>query len=381
MATPQEMFDRPLNASLAQNRPIGTGATYSGLQDTSSLAMAMQQNLASLQGSGNINDKWPNGNWLTINNSGHTLRDVTYYSASGTGTPNFFPVSIRVPPGPWDSLIGSGDCGCLILDAAGADPYRMIAIYRFNRNFFWTGDSGRADDIRSAGHAPPGISVPARFGTTAGGPSYVFGTIRKAEVDARVPWRHALHMVLPRYPSHPGGPRLSRRIQWPCSADDWDANNPDNNTGAIPYGGLLAIPPVSKGGPNLDTLGLTPLGRILYECMRDYGAYVNDGGANANIRCDSTLASGDWSDIRAALRNMWQYCRVVTNSVPDATAQRIINGGYTGQIGTPTYPAGGGDPIAPNMAFDADGNGGTTPPAEPQMATSMGAVVRRIVPA
>lgn len=347
-ATPAELFAVPFNKNSAQNRPIGTGATY-----------AFNADIQRMAGAGTVNNVWPNGNYAVMNGGGDALRSIAYYSVNSTGTPGFFPVSLRVPSGPWNTLSTVGDCGVAILDAEGANPFRLVELYRFNRNVLWTADSGRAHDIRGAGHANPGDAVGTRVGMTASGASYMLGVIRKSEVEARIPWRHCLHVGLPRLSGQTYAPVLSRDIKWPCSATDGNANSASHNTGSVAYGELLAIPPVSKGGPNLNSLGLTALQKILFECMRDYGAYITDGGSAPAFRCDAQLSNADFVELRAGVRLMWQHVRVVTNSVTGATATRIIGGGYSGSIGTPVgagseyWPAGGGTALATNQAYDA----------------------------
>ena len=107
-----------------------------------------------------------------------------------------------------------------------------------------------------------------------------------------------------------------------------------NNLGSIPYGALLALPPTTKGGPNVDNLGLSARGKRLAEAIRNYGIYVVDGGSCVALRADQHVANT--AELKAALTKIYPYIRMVLNN---------------NVLGTPT--AGGGSGLAPNCANDA----------------------------
>ncbi len=138
---------------------------------------------------------------------------------------------------------------------------------------------------------------------------------------------------------------------------DANAGQPGENLGYIPYGGLMAIPPVEKGGPDLNKLGLSPPGLRLAEALRDYGAYAVDGGPMPIIRTTENFPPSLYNQLHFTLsddlKKIYMEMRLVLNSVEGATARMRPNWGYEGFIGTPTWPAGGGEPIAPNTAIDA----------------------------
>ena len=96
----------------------------------------------------------------------------------------------------------------------------------------------------------------------------------------------------------------------------------------------MALPPPAKGGPDLDSLGLTDRGKRLAEAVRDYGIYAVDTGACPALRADQYVL--DTGELKAALSRIYPYIR------------RVLNNDV---LGTPT--AGGGAGIAPNCANDA----------------------------
>ncbi|MBK8210799.1 MAG: hypothetical protein IPK78_13360 [Rhodospirillales bacterium] len=96
----------------------------------------------------------------------------------------------------------------------------------------------------------------------------------------------------------------------------------------------MALLPTSKGGPNLDSLGLTPRGKQLAAAVRDYGIYAVDGSDCVAIRADQYVANT--SELKTALSKIYPYMRMVLNN--DVLGSTV---------------AGGGTGIAPNCAFDA----------------------------
>ena len=127
---------------------------------------------------------------------------------------------------------------------------------------------------------------------------------------------------------------ISTESVLPATGRDRSARNADNNTGHIPYGGLLAIPP----SVDLDSLGLSEPGRRLAEAIRDYGIYLGDGGGcNAGaIEADQEIAEKTRKQLREDTRKFYPFMRMVLNN---------------DVLGSPV--AGGGEPLAPNCAFDA----------------------------
>jgi hypothetical protein len=170
------------------------------------------------------------------------------------------------------------------------------------------------------------------------------------------PIGHALQMVLPRSPEN-STMMLSREVWWPAVSMDGSAyREPSHNTGNIPYGSLWALPPISKGGPDLDELGLTEKGKRLAEALRDYGIYVVDGGAAPSIRADQDFSQALRSELTQATRTLYPHVRMVLNSVPEqgkvkfrvGDRMTMPTGGANTQIIPGEFPAGGGTPLTPS---------------------------------
>ncbi len=126
---------------------------------------------------------------------------------------------------------------------------------------------------------------------------------------------------------------LSREVVLPAVTGDGSMFMEGHNLGNIPYGGLMALLPSTKGGPDLDKLGLSARGKRLAETVRDYGIYAVDGANCAAIRADQYVINP--GELVAALSAIYPYIRMVLNN---------------DVLGSPT--AGGGNPRAPNCAFD-----------------------------
>ena len=143
-----------------------------------------------------------------------------------------------------------------------------------------------------------------------------------------------------------------------------------HNHGPFAYGALLAIPPGPDcivngkvhdiGGPDLTKMGLREPDLRIAQAMRDYGVYLVDNAGSFNIRAAVSNEEQLSASVRAAVMNdlakITRELRLVKNSVEGATARMSATwgpGGWAvGSIGTPTWPAGGGEPLAPNTAID-----------------------------
>jgi hypothetical protein len=244
--------------------------------------------------------------------------------------PSQVPVSLRFPAAGFQTKIVLNASGCtdgvvVIYDNPTGTPHQL-------RQYDWsngnpTAGQYRTWDIKGLGH---GTRMGGRLGTSASGVAALFGVLRSNEMNA--PGRkieHALQMALP---AHPGcNVMLSKDILLPAVSRDNGASNPANNLGHIPYGALLALPP----SVNIDSLGLSEPGKRLAQAIRDYGIYVVDTGgcSNGAIRADQYV---DKSKIKADITKIYPLIR------------RVLNNDV---LGSPV--AGGGDPLAPNCAFDA----------------------------
>ncbi len=344
-----DLFLNPFNARSAHHRPIGCGARYAGEGDATTVAIKAHA------GRGTINAALPFGAAFAKLKASDPIKTVTKTGLCGGPGPGIgLPVTIKIPPDwppGWQSKFR-----CLDNSTKLYDPETGVATEFFA---FDPSDPGnyratiaRTFDIRGLGH---GTALNQRLGTSASGASTLMGALRAEEVlTPGTPMLHAHHVAVPRLPGHNTPLLLGRGIQWPATAGDGSAyRDATHNTGVFAYGDLLGIPPESKGGPNLDTLGLSEPGRRLAQSFRDYGVYVVDGGPQVVMRATDSLGSLH-ATMRDDFRKLWPHLRLITNSVAGATAKISASShSASGSIGIPAWPAGGGTPLAPNCAFDA----------------------------
>ena len=238
---------------------------------------------------------------------------------------------------------------------------RTIDVFNHLRVYAWNDGNPVAMQYRSyeyntIGH---GEELAKRVGTSASGVAAPFGILRGWEVKKTGhPIGHALQMVVP---ARQAPIMMAREVWWPAvGMDGFAYTTEEYNTGNIPYGSLWAIPPEDKGGPDLTTLGLTEKGMRLAETIRDYGIYVVDAGSHPSIRCDQNFSESLRNELLEETRKFYPYIRMVLNSVPDE-GKVVFNVGDRGwapsgpnkHIIAGEFPAGGGEPLAPNTAIDA----------------------------
>lgn len=320
-------FLNPFNKRSAHHRPIGADAVYASASDPATR-------------------DWNGANGMAINVGapwGVSLADTDARDGVRTIAANplkcdrvvGLPVSLRFPLEGFQTNVVMNASGCtdgvvVIYDRPAQKPHQL-------RQYSWNGGRPKAGqhktwDIRGLGH---GTRPGERVGTSASGVAAMFGLLRGHEVNTRgYKIQHVLQLVLPRTPGH-CAMMLSRGIVYPAVSTDGSANQGNNNRGHIPYGGLIAIPPESKGGPNLDRLGLSEPGRRVVQALRDYGAIAVDGGNCAALRADQHVSAKVVSQIRADLSKVYRFMRLVKNTAPAQVT------------------SGGGAPLAPNCAFDA----------------------------
>ena len=345
-----DWFYNPFNKNSAIHRPIGTGAIYAGDDDSATITWLQHFGLK-------FNYEHPYGGPFVAVDETDSIVTVNFSPSQVTNNNGSLPVDLRIPKYKWP----------VNNVAAGSNPDAAVAIYdrttgKIHDLYNYRYNNGaplatihRAHDITGLGH---GTTIGQRVGVSASGVSIMFGTLQPWELekpDHTI--GHAFQLVLPRKPQHYQPQLISKNIQWPATTGDGTAVNPNENLGYIPYGGLMAIPPVDKGGPDLDTMGLSPPGLRLAKALRDYGAYVVDGGQTPIIRTTANFSTSLYNQLHFKitddLKKIYREMRLVKNSVIGATARMRTTWGQEGFIGTPTWPAGGGEPLAPNMAIDA----------------------------
>ncbi len=338
--TALDWFRKPFNRNSAHWRPIGTSARYS--DDTDARTLSLRKHT-----------------FVVVNH--HNV----YGAAAAMASANSPNVTIN-----WNNQLGGrGLPFTLRMDAnqpffdsnRGDRSYELLnpvtlivdSFYGLDRSAK-TASLHKQYDIRGLGH---GTKPGERVGMSASGFSSLLGAVRAFELETRgMAIQHSHHIVFPRLAKHPGPMTLSKKIQWPAVGGDTGSSLPENNTGAIAYGELLAIPPISKGGPNFDKLSppLSEPGRRLFEAFRNYGLYAIDGGDHAILRADGPINAEVLNQVKSDFKNhLFKYLRAVTNSVDGANAEVITGTKYSqrGSLGTPSYPAGGGQPLAPNVGY------------------------------
>ena len=318
-----DLFLNPFNRDSAHHRPIGTGAVYSADDDPFTRIIQQFDKFGINLGS----TSWGLYTALAPSDGPMILVDRLNDRAKS------LPVSVRMPPGgvTIEYPEGESDGNVAIWDAA------QNRINHFRR-YTWNDGAPKAMQYRDYDpHALGHGTYPGdRVGTSASGVAAPFGVLRGPEANTPGhPIQHALQMVVPR--KNDGCPNvLAKSFILPAVDMDGSARtNAEHNQGLLPYGSLLAIPPEDKGGPNLDELKLSEAGRRLAQAVRDYGIYIVDGGGcSPAIRADQHVEK---KLFMKEIPKFYRYIRVVTNSewAPDR----------------PT--TGGGDPLAPNCAFDA----------------------------
>jgi hypothetical protein len=322
----KDLFLNPFNARSAHHRPIGTGAAYADDDHPATRDWLQAQHF-------NVNAGTP---W------GTSVAETTGDDPTMTIEPQAYcdkvsdvPVTIRMPARGFVTRVKANKGGCpdgvvVIYDRTTDTPHQL-------RQYDWndgkpTAGQYKTWNIKGLGH---GERQGQRIGTSASGVAGLFGVLRGHEINTPgYKIEHVLRMGLPRKPGADCKVMLSTEVVLPATGRDRSAKDPKNNVGNIPYGGLLALPPMI----DLDGMGLSEPGRRLAEAIRDYGIYVGDGGGcNAGaIEADQEVDESIRKQLREDSRKLYPHIRLVLNN---------------DVLGSPV--AGGGEPLAPNCAFDA----------------------------
>jgi hypothetical protein len=243
------------------------------------------------------------------------------------------PVSIRLPREGFRTTIAHNTSGCpdgvvVVYDRVTGKPHQL-------RQYDWndgrpTAGQYKTWDMQGLGH---GTRAGQRMGTSASGVAGLFGVLRGFEINTsghRI--EHALRIGLPRKPGCKI--MLSRQFVLPATSGDNNRTRSGYNTGHIPYGGLMALPP----SVDIGRLGLSEPGRRLAAAIQNYGMYASDGGGctAGAIEADQTVSGGVKDQLRGDIRKIYPHVRLVTNNSVLGSAV-----------------AGGGSPRAPNCAFNS----------------------------
>ena len=314
-----DLFLNPFNKDSAHHRPIGCGAVYADANHPATRTWNTRSGIG-------INVGMPFGMYAAKGDPSDPLQTIK-------GTGYGLPTELRLPVGFDPGAVPGRDS---VVSLLTLDNREVHDLWRFEV---------RADGFHAGinrTYAGDELGHPSRLGerlgVSASGVGLLFGALRGAEINT--PGRniqHALQMVIPGTGSNS---MLSKEIRLPAgSMDNFCRDNPTVNClGNIPYGGLLALPPESKGGPDLNALGLSEPGLRLAEAIRDYGVYAVDTGGAVAIRADQHVSPEVRRQLVSSdLPKIYRHMRLVLNSAWTPGQQAV----------------GGGGQLAPNCAFDA----------------------------
>ncbi|MEZ5861309.1 MAG: hypothetical protein R3D28_20415 [Geminicoccaceae bacterium] len=273
------------------------------------------------------------------------------YRVSGKNNSIGLLANIRLPRGGLITNIqyssnGSYDGVAVIYDTTSGTAHEMF-------QYDWNNGSPQASihktwDIKGLGH---GTASGQRLGTSASGVAMLFGILRGDEINTTGhEIGHALQIGLPAYPNC--AMMLSKQIVLPATSRDAFASNSGYNTGNIPYGALMALP----RNIDINSLGLSEPGRRLARALQNYGAYVvdNAGCGGGAMRADQEVSSQVRSQISGDMPKIYKHIRMVLNN--------------SNVLGTAV--AGGGQPLAPNCAFDAGATSNVASATSTEQATT-----------
>lgn len=322
----EQLLRYPLARDSASRRPIGSGALYHPVNHPANVAWRLGNGIR-------INSGNNFGHRLAVGTDDDPLVSVTKNAASGGG--QNLPFSLRVP-----RLFTGGtepkdiDQGVTIYDKTTGVAHQFFQFYRVNDNNA-TAKGHYVLDIDGRDWKPIGG---ARHTSSAANIYQVGLLARGTELGPAdgPPIAHAFGASLGRLSTHQAR-QLSPDIIWPASGRDGSAGT--ENIGDVPYGALFAIPPVSKGGPDIENMAgiTTPQQKRYIRAFRDYGVYAVDGGGGGPcIRGDNDLPSTLRTSLQNAVDVVFEHFRMVSNNVQ-----------------SDPYVVGGGEPLHPNCAWNS----------------------------
>ncbi len=356
--TPQSIFTRGLGGKNDFTRwPIGTGVNYTRFIRGRDMRPEISQHV----GRGTINgltNVWAIGPALGLQ-AEHPSR-LWVKSGSEFGphkiniyVPNDYPVfEIPGKPGGEVAHIISDDGTIHALfhptrNSSGGD--RTFKILYNNAN--------ARDKLHSTEYLK-------RVGASASGNTAILGGTRAHELETEGFFiTHAFHIAGVRRAPQETPFIMSKKLEYPAVTTDRNSWLPEQNTGPIPYGALMAIRPQDINEvinriwevPNVSDRAKRAFSRFAIAHSL-YGVMIIDGGQQINYRSDKKLSVPRLGEeLIAILRNKnlawWTWFYYCEGAVKGATAEVLTgtSAKYVGDIGTPTgsatTPHGGGSPI------------------------------------
>lgn len=231
------------------------------------------------------------------NDTSWTVFEVRDQNATGTvlvnqGFPEAFKTIFAIERRADGSIIAS--------DNVIAIYYPATDVCRLFFSLDWDPDFGpaggflcgfvRTFSLKGVGHGAPTRSDTQDLGSSATRIRQPPGWILREE-DCRLlrPMRYVIHATATRRSNNTSqltaNHILGRSRIWPAAGvdsnagDDTGSGGLPNNQGDIPYGTLLTIRRMDWGLRNSASLGLTALGKLLFDQLRFYGLRVMDGNA------------------------------------------------------------------------------------------------------
>lgn len=328
-STTNDVFMNPFNRQSAHHLPIGTGARYAGDNHPATRDWLKANSFGM-----NIGGSW--GTNVAATGSSDVVRQVNGRTFGPGRNVIGLPASIRLPRNGLITTIelnqsNNFDGVAVVHDRVAGTTHELYQ-YDWN-NGSPVASIHRRYDIRGLGH---GTSPGQRVGVTATGVSSKMGLLLGDQINTRGHRiEHALQMVLPYKRPNECNIMLSMDMILPATTRDGHAGQAGANRGNIRYGELLALP----RHVDLNSLGLSEPGMRLARAIQGYGIRVVDGGGcgAGAIRADQYVSPQVRDQLRNDIPKIYPHIRVVTNGEwrPGLTA------------------IGGGQPIAPNCAFDA----------------------------
>jgi hypothetical protein len=312
----------PFSANSPWNAPIGSNAKYKDMP------------LIRREPAGVVTTLTPSGSHKGVNhganvsiaNAKDPLVTVGPSGKSGRG----LPLKIHMLKGFYNTDPGNKNCDCQVIlhDTSSGKTFDLYAFQD------WVGSTSnklpynkrlarvaKPVNINGKGYTVTASTKPCASGaegTRATGTSVLAGLLRGQIANkGGEPIGHALAMELTFR-------QLAKKRVQPASCVD---STYKKNTGNIPYGAVFAIPPRSKGGCNIDKMGLTEPGKRLAIALRDYGAIVSDRrGKNVAIEADQYLSGSMKQQLQKDFTKLVKQClKMVTNYNPNS--QTVKGGG------------------------------------------------------
>lgn len=318
------LYLNPFNKASAHHRPIGVGASFASATHPATVDWLK----ATLF---NVNPGTPFGTHMVETVGTEPLQTIAPLAICDKVIG--LPAAIPMPTSGLNTFLQNNTNGCpdgdvVIFDRSASRPHHLRQFQYVNGRP--TAGQYRTFDVRGLGH---GTRPLQRLGMAASGVAGMFGVLRGHEINTPgYQIEHALRMGLPRKAGC--NIMLSQEIVLPATGRDQSATSPGNNTGHIPYGGLLALP----RNIHVTALGLSEPGIRLAHAIQRYGIYVGDGGGcgAGALEADQLVDPAIKRTLRNDIIKLHRHVRLVLNN---------------DVLGSPV--AGGGTPLGPNCAFDA----------------------------